>query len=96
MGALHPTPALGGSPRGAALAWIAAHEAHPRGWYAGPVGWCDAQGNGEFFVSIRSAALRGDRAWVYAGAGLVEGSDADTEWRETDAKMAVMRAALGV
>lgn len=96
VGALHPTPALGGSPRAAALTWIAAHESHPRGWYAGPVGWCDARGDGEFFVSIRSAALRGDRAWVYAGAGLVEGSDADAEWRETDAKMAVMRAALGV
>lgn len=96
VGALHPTPALGGEPRNVALPWIAAHEAHPRGWYAGPVGWCDARGDGEFFVAIRSASLRGDRAWVYAGAGLVAGSDADAEWRETDAKMAVMRAALGV
>ncbi len=96
VGALHPTPALGGSPRAVALPWIAAHESHPRGWYAGPVGWCDARGDGVFYVAIRSAALRGDRAWVYAGAGLVEGSDVDAEWRETDAKMAVMRAALGV
>lgn len=96
VGALHPTPALGGAPRAEALAWIAAREPHPRGWYAGPIGWCDARGDGEFFVAIRSAVVRGDRAWVYAGAGLVEGSDVDAEWRETDAKMSVMRAALGV
>lgn len=96
VGALHPTPALGGAPRAEALAWIAAREPHPRGWYAGPIGWCDARGDGEFFVAIRAAVVRGDRAWAYAGAGLVEGSDVDAEWRETDAKMSVMRAALGV
>lgn len=93
--AMHPTPALGGSPRGAALDWIARREPHPRGWYAGPVGWCDLAGDGEFFVAIRAAALRGTRAWTYAGAGLVPGSDPAREWDETEAKMSAMRAALG-
>lgn len=93
--ALHPTPALGGVPRAAALDWIAAREPHPRGWYAGPVGWCDRDGDGEFFVAIRSALTRGVSAWAWAGAGLVEGSDATREWDETEAKMAAMRAALG-
>ena len=95
VGALHPTPALGGAPRAAALDWIAAREPSPRGWYAGPVGWCDARGEGEFFVAIRSALTQGTRAWAWAGAGLVEGSDAAREWDETEAKMAAMCAALG-
>ncbi len=93
--ALHPTPALGGTPRDAALDWIARCERAPRGWYAGPVGWCDADGDGAFHVAIRAALLQGARAWTYAGAGLVAGSDPDTEWAETEAKMAPMRAALG-
>ena len=93
--AMHPTPALGGAPRGAALDWIARREPHPRGWYAGPVGWCEPAGDGEFFVAIRAAVLRGDRAWTYAGAGLVPGSDPAREWDETEAKMSAMRAALG-
>jgi isochorismate synthase len=96
VAALHPTPALGGTPREIALSWIASHEHHTRGWYASPMGWCDIDGNGEFFVAIRSALLRRSQAWMYAGAGLVKGSVAETEWRETDAKMAPMRAALGV
>ena len=62
---------------------------------AAPVGWCDAAGDGEFFVAIRAAVLRGDRAWTYAGAGLVPGSDPAREWDETEAKMSAMRAALG-
>jgi isochorismate synthase len=95
VGAMHPTPALGGAPRDVALDWIAQRERHPRGWYAAPVGWCDAAGDGEFFVAIRSAVLRGERAWTYAGAGLVPGSDPAREWDETEAKMSAMRAALG-
>lgn len=93
--ALHPTPALGGAPRGPALDWIAAREPHPRGWYASPVGWCDAAGDGEFFVAIRAAVLRGSRAWAYAGAGLVAGSDPAREWDETETKLAAICAALG-
>jgi len=93
--ALHPTPALGGSPRDLALDWIQRHEHHPRGWYAAPVGWCDAAGDGEFFVAIRAAVLRGDRAWAWAGAGLVPGSDPASEWNETEAKLSAVCAALG-
>lgn len=93
--ALHPTPAVAGAPVAQAAAWIRAHETHPRGWYAGAVGWCDARGDGRFTVAIRSAALREDRAWVYAGAGLVLGSDPAKEWEETAVKMAMMREVLG-
>lgn len=95
VAALHPTPALGGAPRDVALDWIARREPRPRGWYAAPVGWCDAAGDGEFFVAIRAAVLRGERAWLWAGAGLVPGSDPAREWDETEAKLAAMRAALG-
>lgn len=93
--ALHPTPAVAGLPVADALRWIAAHEPHPRGWFAGALGWCDARGDGEFAVAIRSAVLRGERAWAYAGAGLVPGSDPAREWEETAVKMSMMREALG-
>lgn len=93
--ALHPTPAVCGTPRLAAREWIAANEGAPRGWYAGPVGWIDANGEGSFCVALRCALVTGSEAWLYAGAGLVEGSDADAEWRETAAKQAPMLRALG-
>ncbi len=92
--ALHPTPAVAGAPRDAALRWIAAHEPAPRGWYAGALGWCDAHGDGRFVVTLRSAVLRGAEAWAYVGAGLVPGSDPATEWRETEAKLRTARVAL--
>ena len=92
--ALHPTPAVAGAPRDAALRWIARHEPAPRGWYAGAVGWCDARGDGCFVVALRSAVLRGTDAWAYVGAGLVPGSDPTLEWRETEAKLRTARVAL--
>jgi len=92
--ALHPTPAVCGVPRAAALAFIDAHEPDPRGWYAGPVGWFDAAGEGAFAVAIRSAVVRGTEAWLHAGAGLVPGSDAELEWRETTWKLAAVGGAL--
>ena len=92
--ALHPTPAVAGAPRDAALAWIARHEPDPRGWYAGTLGWCDARGDGRFVVALRSAVIRGDAAWAYVGAGLVPGSDPTREWRETEAKLRTARVAL--
>lgn len=94
--ALHPTPAVSGLPRERAIAWIAAHEPAPRGWYASPVGWIDAAGDGAFAVAIRSALVAGDRAWLYAGAGIVLGSDPRLEYAETAVKQAAMLAALGV
>lgn len=92
---LHPTPALGGSPRDLALQFISDVEQVPRGWYAGPVGWLDHELNGEFAVAIRSAVTQDRRAWLYAGAGIVAGSEADKEWAETALKFEPMLRALG-
>jgi isochorismate synthase len=85
--ALHPTPAVGGVPRAAALAFIRAHEPAARGWYAGPVGWYDDRGDGELTVALRSAVVHGATAHLYAGAGIVAGSDPDAELAETDLKL---------
>ncbi len=93
--ALHPTPAVGGTPTKLATDWIAAREA-PRGWYASPVGWFDLDGNGELAVAIRSGLLAGERAHLWAGAGIVAGSDPDRELAETDLKLRAMLGALGV
>ena len=92
-GLLHPTPAVGGSPRDAALAAIAALEPFDRGGYAGPVGWVDRAGDGEWAVALRCATLDGPRARLLAGAGIVPGSDPDAEWAETEDKL---RAILDV
>ncbi len=94
--ALHPTPAVGGLPRESALAWLAANEGLDRGWYAGPVGWFDARGQGSFAVALRSALRRGELTRVFAGAGLVRGSTPESERRETAVKARAMLAALGV
>jgi len=93
---LHPTPAVGGSPTEAALEWIQANEPRPRGWYAGPVGWVDADGNGEFVVALRSGTLCGSQALLFAGAGVVQGSIPDAEVAEIDVKLATFRSAVGV
>lgn len=93
---LHPTPAVCGTPREAAMRWIAAHEPAPRGWYTGAVGWFDAAGDGAFSVAIRSGVLSQREAWLYAGAGVVEGSDPGLEYAETRTKLAPMLAALGL
>ena len=93
---LHPTPAVGGTPTDVALAWIAAHEPTARGWYASPVGWFDLAGNGELAVAIRSGVLTGARAHLWAGAGIVAGSDPDRELAETELKLRAMLGALGV
>lgn len=91
---LHPTPAVAGVPLAAALAAIAELETFDRGLYAGPVGWVDARGDGDWAVALRSATLDGSRARLVAGAGIVAGSDPDAEWDETEAKLAAMRSAL--
>ncbi|MGC9452952.1 MAG: isochorismate synthase [Oceanipulchritudo sp.] len=94
--ALHPTPAVGGTPREAALPDIAAWEPFPRGLFAGLTGWFDARGNGEFAVGIRSALTRGSSARLYAGAGIVQGSEPESEFRETSLKMeALLRCIRG-
>ncbi len=92
--ALHPTPAVGGSPSGAALDWIASGEEAPRGWYAGPFGWFDAEGDGDFAVALRGGVVEGRRAWAWAGAGIVAGSDAAAEYEETSLKLAPFLGAV--
>ena len=94
VAALHPTPAVGGSPRAAALARIRALEGFPRGLYAGALGWVNARGGGEFFVGIRSALIEGAAARVYAGAGIVAGSTPEKEFAETELKFKAMLDAL--
>jgi menaquinone-specific isochorismate synthase len=94
-GLLHPTPAVGGLPRAEALATIAALEGFDRGLYAGPVGWVDAAGDGEWAVALRGAQLDGRRARLVAGAGIVAGSDPEAEWAETEVKLRPMLAAVG-
>jgi menaquinone-specific isochorismate synthase len=93
---LHPTPALGGKPRNRALAFIRQAEPVTRGWYAAPVGWIDARLDGAFGVAIRSAVTQNERAWLYAGAGIVADSQPQKEWEETALKFKPALQALGL
>ncbi|WP_406692056.1 isochorismate synthase [Saccharopolyspora sp. ID03-671] len=93
--AVHPTAAVGGTPRRAAADLIAELEDLDRGRYAAPVGWLDANGDGELGLALRCAQLSGSRARLFAGCGIVAESDPDVEVRETDAKFAAVREALG-
>lgn len=91
---LHPTPAVGGSPRKAAVEAILRLENFDRGLYAGALGWWDWRGRGEFVVPLRSAEIRGYKARLFAGAGIVKGSCPHDEWKETELKLSAMRCAL--
>lgn len=93
---LHPTPAICGSPPGAARAAISVLEPFDREFFGGAVGWCDAGGDGRWYMSIRCADISGPVARLYAGAGIVAGSDPATEGGETSAKLAALLDALGV
>jgi len=84
--ALHPTPAVGGLPPAKALETISETEAFDRGWYAAPIGWFDADGDGTFAVAIRSGTTEGSAATLFAGAGIVRDSDPDSEWDELQLK----------
>ncbi|WP_320672947.1 isochorismate synthase [Patulibacter defluvii] len=86
-GRLHPTPAVGGFPEPVALPLIPALEGMDRGWYAGPVGWTDSAGDGEFCVALRSALLEPELARCFAGVGVVADSDPAAELAETEAKL---------
>jgi isochorismate synthase len=87
---LHPTPAVGGTSRAAAQAFINKAEGFDRGWYSGGVGWFDATGDGEFAISLRCGLLEGTRAHVFAGAGIVEDSRPELELNETRLKLRPM------
>ena len=84
---LHPTPATGGYPAGAAQEFLARIEKTQRGWYAGPLGWVRPEA-AEFCVAIRSARVRGSRLELWAGAGVVPGSEPEKEWAELESKIA--------
>jgi menaquinone-specific isochorismate synthase len=94
VAALHPTPAVGGTPQAAAVARIRGLEGFSRGLYAGALGWLNARGGGEFFVGLRSALIEGERARLYAGAGIVAGSAPENEFAETELKFKAMQDAL--
>lgn len=85
--ALHPTPAICGTPTDTTYAWLHAHEGMARGWYAGGVMWLNDGGDGRVNVALRSAIANAHEVCAYAGAGIVEGSDAQQEWDETRAKL---------
>jgi len=87
---LHPTPAVGGEPSPEALEAISRLERMDRGWYAGPVGWMDFTGDGEFCVALRSALIRDRSAILYAGAGIVADSLPEGELAETELKLGAM------
>jgi isochorismate synthase EntC len=90
---LHPTPAVGGTPRVAALEFIRRHEQLDRGWYAAPIGWVGRE-SGEFAVALRSAVIAGRDATLFAGCGIVAASDPDREFAESLVKLRPMQAAL--
>lgn len=92
---LHPTPAVGGAPRTTALAMIEEHEDFDRGWYAGPIGWLGADGDGELMVALRCGLIAGRTATLFAGCGIVADSDPAREWEESRLKLRTMLDALG-
>ncbi len=92
---LHPTPAVGGAPRDDALALIDEHEGFDRGWYAGPIGWLGADGDGELMVALRCGLVMGNEAVLFAGCGIVADSDPTREWEESRLKLRTMTTALG-
>ena len=91
---LHPTPAVAGAARDIACAEIRRYESFERGLYAAPLGWVDAEGNCEFIVGIRSALIDGNYARLYAGAGIVAGSDPEKEFAEVQLKLQALLKAL--
>ena len=90
LSALHPTPAMGGSPREKALPLVEELEGFSRGWYSGIAGWYDSRGRGEFMVPIRCGKISPNKLTLYAGAGIVEGSIPADEKAETDWKLQAM------
>ena len=91
---LHPTSAVAGTPTDKAMEVINEMETHDRGWYSGPIGWIDKEGDGEFYVALRSALVKNDEAHVFSGGGIVSESHPKTEWEETELKLQPIISAL--
>ena len=83
---LHPTPAVAGSPKNITIKEIHNIEQHNRGWYSGPIGWIDLEYNAEFKVAIRSGISNQGKIHIYAGCGITEDSDPQTEYNESEMK----------
>lgn len=96
IAALHPTAAVAGTPTKAAIELIREIETHGRGRYAGPVGWMNADGDGEFAIALRCGEIRGRRVTLFTGVGLVDGSNREAELEETRIKLLPMLRALGL
>jgi menaquinone-specific isochorismate synthase len=96
LAALHPTAAVAGTPTKSAIELIREIETHQRGRYSGPIGWLGQEGDGEFAIALRCGLIEGTVVTLYAGAGLVTGSDAERELEETDMKLVPMLRALGI
>ncbi|TDB83150.1 chorismate-binding protein, partial [Actinomadura sp. 7K534] len=94
VAALHPTPAVCGTPTGTAMDLIRELEGMDRGRYAGPVGWVDARGDGEWGIALRCAEIDGTRARLFAGCGIVADSDPGAELAEARTKFRPMQDAL--
>jgi menaquinone-specific isochorismate synthase len=92
--ALHPTPALGGSPKRTSVRLLREIERFDRGWYGSPFGWVDNEGDGEFVVAIRSALVQHQFVALYAGGGIVKDSVLEQELEETEMKMSPIKQAL--
>ncbi|AHY08568.1 isochorismate synthase [Serratia plymuthica] len=93
---LHPTPALCGTPTQLAHQVIKQLEPFDRGLFGGIVGWCDAEGNGEWVVTIRCGTVQGNQVRLFAGAGIVQDSSPESEWRETGTKLSTISRAFGL
>lgn len=91
---LHPTPAMGGEPREKAINLIKQYEPYDRGWYAAPIGIVDQNGDGVFVVGIRSALIKENKVYAYAGCGIVEQSDCREEYEETSNKFRTIMECL--
>lgn len=96
VGDLHPTPAVGGHPRVEAARYLAEHESLHRGWYASPIGWVGARGEGAFAVALRCALVTDQEAVAFVGAGIVSDSEPDDEWQETELKLRTVASALAI
>lgn len=93
-GSLHPTAAVCGTPKSRARILISELEQMDRGRYAGPVGWFDSVGNGEFGIALRCALLNKNTARLFAGAGIVAGSNPDSELKEIETKLTAVKSSL--
>jgi menaquinone-specific isochorismate synthase len=93
-GLLHPSAAVCGTPTSAAQEMIRRLEGMDRARYSGPVGWTDARGDGQWAIALRCAELRGTRARLFAGAGIVDGSLPEAELEETRLKLRAMQSAF--